>query len=253
MAGRLGIASGYGAPSEAYEEAFERGCNYFYYMGRGKKEMERAVRNIVGRGRRDDLIVAVHSYARHGFFLENTLNRALNRMGIERADILLLGWYGRPPSPKLLDKAANLIDRGRVRSLGISGHKRRLFAHLAETGRFDLFHVRYNAAHRGAETDVFEPLRGDGRPGIVTYTATRWGHLLQPKKMPDGTAPPTAADCYRFVLSHPDVDVCLTGPKTTAQMREALTALDAGPLNEKEMARMKTIGDHIHTHHKGFF
>jgi hypothetical protein len=27
--GRLGVAGGYGAPAAAFEEAFERGCNYF--------------------------------------------------------------------------------------------------------------------------------------------------------------------------------------------------------------------------------
>ena len=27
--GRLGISSSYGAPAMAFEEAFERGCNYF--------------------------------------------------------------------------------------------------------------------------------------------------------------------------------------------------------------------------------
>ena len=30
MAGRLGLGSSYGAPASAYEQAFERGCNYFY-------------------------------------------------------------------------------------------------------------------------------------------------------------------------------------------------------------------------------
>ena len=29
--GRLGVASSYGAPPAAFEEAFERGCNYFYW------------------------------------------------------------------------------------------------------------------------------------------------------------------------------------------------------------------------------
>jgi len=29
MAGRLGLGAGYGAPVAAFEEAFERGCNYF--------------------------------------------------------------------------------------------------------------------------------------------------------------------------------------------------------------------------------
>ena len=31
MAGRLGLGAGYGAPAAAFEEAFERGCNYFYW------------------------------------------------------------------------------------------------------------------------------------------------------------------------------------------------------------------------------
>jgi hypothetical protein len=29
LAGRLGISSSFGAPCPAYEEAFEKGCNYF--------------------------------------------------------------------------------------------------------------------------------------------------------------------------------------------------------------------------------
>ena len=54
------------------------------------------------------------------------------------------------------------------------------------------------------------------------------------------------ADCYRFVLSHPDVDVCLTAPSTEARMEENLKALDAGPLDEEEMARIRRIGKHIY-------
>jgi hypothetical protein len=29
--GRLGVAAGYGAPTKAFEEAFDKGCNYFYF------------------------------------------------------------------------------------------------------------------------------------------------------------------------------------------------------------------------------
>ncbi len=32
--GRLGLGAGYGAPANAYEEAFEKGCNYFYWLSR---------------------------------------------------------------------------------------------------------------------------------------------------------------------------------------------------------------------------
>ena len=70
--------------------------------------------------------------------------------------------------------------------------------------------------------------------------------MLNPKRMPPGESVPAAADCYRFVLSNPAVDVCMCGPKNADQMRAALPALELGALNEDDMARMKRIGDHIH-------
>jgi predicted aldo/keto reductase-like oxidoreductase len=54
--------------------------------------------------------------------------------------------------------------------------------------------------------------------------------------------PLAPADCYRFVLSHPDVNVCVTAPSTAAQMEDNLKALNAGPLDEDEMARIRRIG-----------
>jgi aryl-alcohol dehydrogenase-like predicted oxidoreductase len=51
-------------------------------------------------------------------------------------------------------------------------------------------------------------------------------------------------------MNHPMVDVCMAGPKNLEEMREALAALQLGPLSEEEMARMQRIGDYIHSHHK---
>ncbi|MGD8438032.1 MAG: hypothetical protein PVJ70_10305, partial [Syntrophobacterales bacterium] len=127
----------------------------------------------------------------------------------------------------------------------LSSHNRRLFPKLAKEDIFDIFHVRYSAAHRGAESQTFPYLEGKNRPGIVSYTATRWGQLLQKKNMPPGETAPAASDCYRFVLSHPAVDVCMTGPKNLQQMRQALKILDLGPLGDVELKRMRKIGDHI--------
>src|SRR4030042_640396 len=81
---------------------------------------------------------------------------------------------------------------------------------------------RHNAAHRGAEIDIFPYLAEDTgkRPGTVAFTATRWGQLLKAKKMPAGEKPPPAADCYRFFLSHPGVDVCMSGARTVGERRE---------------------------------
>ena len=110
----------------------------------------------------------------------------------------------------------------------------------------DFFQVRYNAVHPGAEEDVFPHLPREDRPGIVTFTATCWGQLLKPKLLPPGERPLAPADCYRFVLSHPDVNVCVTGPSTAAQMEDNLKAIEAGPLDKEEMARFRRIGKHIY-------
>jgi aryl-alcohol dehydrogenase-like predicted oxidoreductase len=68
--------------------------------------------------------------------------------------------------------------------------------------------------------------------------------------MPPGESPLQGSDCYRFAMSHPMVDLCITGPKNREQMREALKALDLGPLSEEELARIRRIGDHVHTHYR---
>ena len=116
-----------------------------------------------------------------------------------------------------------------------------------------MFHIRYNAAHRGAEKESFPYLTGENRPGIVSYTATRWGHLLNPKKMPIGESALKSSDCYRFVLSNPMVDICMCGPRDMSQMREALTALELGRLEIEDMERIKKIGEHVHSTSGGFF
>ena len=97
--------------------------------------------------------------------------------------------------------------------LSLQGHFREF-----EAGRspFDVFMLRYNAVHRGAERDVFPQLPAQRPPGLIAYTATRWGHLLDAAKMPPGESPPPARDCYRFALSHPAVSRCCAGPRTAS-------------------------------------
>lgn len=252
--GPLGLAASYGAPAEAFEEAFDRGCNYFYLgSGRRRVGMKQAIRNLCGQGRRDKLVVAIQSYARYGLLTEHFFKSSLRSMGLEQADILILGWHNRRPSEKLVERALALKKKGLLRFLGMSGHNRRLFPKMASTGQFDLFHIRYNAAHRGAEEETFPYLTGNDRPGIVTYTATRWGQLLKSKKMPPGDSVPEPSDCYRFVLSNPVVDVCMCGPKDISQLRDALQTLELGPLDAGDRERMKRIGDYVHKMNRRFY
>ena len=242
--GRLGVSGGYGAPAEAFEEAFEQGCNYFYHGSQRRSGMQRAIRNIVSQGKRDRLILLCQSYSRSARLMEWFLLKALRDLHVEYIDILLLGWYNRSPSGRVLEKARRMKEKGLYRFLAVSGHNRKAFPEFARQG-FDVCHIRYNAAHRGAETEAFPQLTGSDRPGVVTYTATRWGQLLRSGRMPAGEPPLKSSDCYRFALTHPAVDVCLTGPRNRKQMREALDTLDLGPLSSREMERIRRIGDHL--------
>ena len=247
---RLGVSSGYGAPTEAFEEAFDRGINYFYWGSMRNEAMAKAIRAIIARGTRDDLIIVLQSYSRSAGLMEIFFRRGLRTLGIDAADVLLLGWHNKLPSPRIMAKVLAMREKGMFRFLAVSGHNRHLFPTLAGDRNFDIFHIRYNAVHRGAEDEVFAKITDLDRPGLATYTATRWGDLLNPKKMPPGELPPRGADCYRFVLTNPAVDVCMTGPRNTEEMREALAALQLGPLSYEEKARMVRIGDFIHTHYK---
>jgi aryl-alcohol dehydrogenase-like predicted oxidoreductase len=169
------------------------------------------------------------------------VEQALLRLRLDHADFLILGWWNKAPPRRILDAARALVDAGRVKRLMISGHQRTLFPALAEDPAYEAIMVRYNAAHTGAETEVF-PLLKEPRPGVVAYTATRWGDLLDPKLVPPGEAVPRASDCYRFALSHPSVDLVLSGPANGAELDEALAALDRGPMSPEEIAWMKRVG-----------
>jgi aryl-alcohol dehydrogenase-like predicted oxidoreductase len=253
MVSRLGLASGYGVPTAAIEKAFhEHGVNYFYLSLLKRGQMVQAIRNLAAH--RDELFIVLARPTT--YFLERLVERWLRSLGVGQIDAVLLQDHRRPPPRKLIDAVRRLRESGKVRFVGMSSHDRSLVARLAGgelQAPMDFFQLRYNAVHPGAEKDVFPHLPREGRPGVVVFTATCWGKLLQPRLMPEGERPLQPADCYRFVLSRPDVDVCITGPSTARQMEENLAALSAGPLADEEMARIRRIGRHLHGSGKASF
>ena len=254
---RLGIGSSFTGNSEFIEEAVEQGVNFLYWGSIRRPAFGRAIRNVA-RKNREGVVLAVQSYTRVAALMAPSIELALRRARVEYFDFLLLGMWNKPPGQRLIDAAQRLKEQGKVRHLMLSTHNRpSLEGHFqrfeAKESPFDAFMLRYNAVHRGAERDVFPHLPTTPGPGIVAYTATRWGHLVDPKKMPPGEAPPPARDCYRFALSHPAVSMVLCGPANREQMQEALHALGAGPLDADEMARMQRIGNYVYGKYKPQF
>jgi len=242
---RLGIGSAYGVSERSCRKAFDRGVNYFFWGSVRTPGMGIAIRDIA-RSRREELVVVLECYTRQPALIARSVEQGLRKLAVDQADILLMGWYDKPPGPKVLEALERLREKGRFRFLGISSHQRRLFQYYLRDQRYEVFHVRYNAAHRGAEQDIFPHLSGTDAPGIVSFTNTRWGDLLKAKNMPVGFSPPSAPDCYRFALSNPHVQVAICGPKNGREMDEALTILEKGPMDEDRLQSMRMIGDHVH-------
>jgi aryl-alcohol dehydrogenase-like predicted oxidoreductase len=48
------------------------------------------------------------------------------------------------------------------------------------------------------------------------------------------------------VLASPHVDVVLSGPRTAAELRENLAAVDRGPPSKDELAWMRDFGRAVH-------
>jgi aryl-alcohol dehydrogenase-like predicted oxidoreductase len=234
---------------EAVERAFEQGVNYLYRGSRRTDSFGAALRRL--RPRRDQFVLVIQSYTGLARLVGWSLERALRALGFDYTDVLLLGMWNRPVSPQVLEAAQQLKERGLVRYLAVSTHTRALVPAIAAGRDIDVVHFRYNAAHPGAASDIFPHLPDSGRPGMIAFTGTSWGQLpghgfLQgiagSHPIPKGERIPTAADCYRYVLTRPEVDVCMTGPKNAAQMEHALEALRLGPMSEDELAWMRRVG-----------
>jgi predicted aldo/keto reductase-like oxidoreductase len=94
--GSLSLSASYDTPASAFEEAFEKGCNYFYIgSGRRSTGMKEAIRNLVAKGHRDKIAIAIHTYAKLGLLAEFFFKRALKSLNIDYADVMILGWHNR--------------------------------------------------------------------------------------------------------------------------------------------------------------
>ncbi len=245
---RLGIAASYGVPAEAIKKAYhESRINTFYWGSRRHAEMRKALRDLVP-SERDQMVIAFQTYDKSGLLTRRKHESGLKKLEIDHADILILGWMGGVPRGRMLESALKLREEGKVRYLAISSHNRSLIGSLVgrEDLPVDIYMLRYNAAHRGAEKDIFPYIPDQGPPGIMAYTTTCWGKLLSEKKTPPGQSPMSAGDCYRFALSSPSVDLVLIGPRSALELAGGLEALEDGPMSEEELGNARRIGDYVY-------
>jgi aryl-alcohol dehydrogenase-like predicted oxidoreductase len=120
---------------------------------------------------------------------------------------------------------------------------------MAQSGLLDVVMIRYNAAHRGAERDLFPVTDALGLP-VIAYTALRWRALAQPTPDdPPGLVVPPAKAWYRFVLQSPSVAVTLAAPANRIELEHALQVLEAaGPFEPAEYQMLCEHGARVRRH-----
>jgi aryl-alcohol dehydrogenase-like predicted oxidoreductase len=237
---RMGIAGNYGMDSPDALAAAEHGANYWVW-GASYGRVGQGLRRIIGRDR-DRHVIAMLGWGLLGRQVEWSVNQALKQLDTDYLDVFTLGWLGRTSvhSAGVMDTLLDLKRRGRIRAVGVSIHDRKRAALLALDSEIDLFMIRYNAKHTGAEQDIF-PFLGRRNPAVVSYTALAWEQLVRPIRGM-GLAPLTPELCYRFVLSNPHVHLVLTGPKNRDQLLSNLATLEKGPLSASEMQEVRRYG-----------
>lgn len=243
---RLGLAINYGIDANGVSAAIERGITYFFFQQYKTSHSVPVLKQALKANREKFIIATGPSLGFFGGSVRRGCERMLKRFDTDYLDVFQLYWLGKMSAwtPGTIDALLELKEEGKVRSIGVSIHDRPRAGRLAEDSPLDLFMIRYNAAHPGAERDIFPHLE-KRKPSVVAYTATAWRKLL---KAPKGWTGQTmsAGDCYRFCLSNPNVDVVLTGPASQAQLEESLGALEKGPLSTDELTWMREYGRLAH-------
>jgi len=256
---RLGLAS-HGATDitpDDFRYALDRGVNFLNWAG----DADVFSRTIADLGpRREKIIVCVQFSARTAGDADAELRSVLEALHTEYVDVLTFyyvesveEWYELIAPDGAVPYCREAQRAGRVRRLGGTTHQRPLAAEMARSGLLDLLMIRYNAAHRGAEREVFPVTETQGMP-VIAYTALRWGGLLgTTPEDPPGFVVPPASLWYRFVLQSPAVSVALSAPHNRLELEEDLRVLEAtGPLDAAEFERLAEHGRRVRVHAGNF-
>jgi aryl-alcohol dehydrogenase-like predicted oxidoreductase len=251
---RLGLSATYRPGKKTIYRAVDEGLNYFFCFGIDT-QMHSVLRDVL-KSNREKFVIAsgAGNLIITSQNLKKGLERRLRQLRTDYLDIFLyLGVTREKYFPeKIKDELYKLKEDGKVKYVGFSTHDRKLAGRMASEGALDVMMVRYNAAHRGAEKDIF-PFVNAYDPGIISFTATRWRYLLRrPKGWPKNGMIPDAGLCYRFVLSNPHVHVCMSAPASERQFIENLRSISRGPLSKDEMDYMLEFGNAVYNRKKYF-
>jgi predicted aldo/keto reductase-like oxidoreductase len=237
--------------------AVDRGVNFLNWCGT-RNALPFAARELGSRRR--EVMVCAQFEARTAADAKRELAAILGELGTDYVDVLTFYYVEHVSEWEQITGPGGALEYceaarrdGVVRFLGVTSHQRKLAAAMAQSGALDMLMIRYNAAHRGAETDVFPVTDRLGLP-VVVYTCLRWGALLDTAPDdPPGFRPPPAPAWYRFALQSPSVTLALMAPDNRRELEEDLTVLEVtGPLSAEDYQQLAAHGQRVRQHAGGF-
>ncbi len=252
---RVGFSASYRPGTRTVERAIDDGLNLLFCFGLDTQLLS-VVRKIPAAKRRElCLVTGAYNMIWWQPNLRKSLEKRLRQLGTDYIDVFL--WLGvmkpKEMPESILEEMARFREEGKVRAIGLSCHDRKFAGELAARNAVDVLMIRYNAAHRGAEQDIFPHVAAHGT-GVISYTSTRWTSLLRPPKGWPSTRPvPDASTAYRFVLSHPAVHTILMAPTNERQYEANINGIRKGPLTDEEMAYVREFGDAVYRSSKSIF
>jgi diketogulonate reductase-like aldo/keto reductase len=205
---RLGLATRGNTALEPEDvlHAIDCGVNYLNWCTH-PDGMSAAVRQLGPR--RKDVFVAAQLYAHTAAEAEREMAGYLAEMQTDYLDALTYYYLEDEYEWKtILSKNGAMPLLEKMKTAGtvrVTSHQRTFAAGLANTGRLDCLMIRYNAAHRGAETEIFPITEALAIP-VISYTGVRWGALLEPNpdSLPFSPASPSSAQWIPAARCRPE-------------------------------------------------
>jgi aryl-alcohol dehydrogenase-like predicted oxidoreductase len=244
---RLGLASQYLKEEACVTAAFEAGINYFFSYGLPEPLFLNELKSLIATNR-EALLLATGSESRDLNTLRHYFDEARHALRTDAIDVFFAEYISPADAPDtiqvVLEELNDWKAKGWIRYVGISTHNRAIALKLIDRRQCEVLMHRYNMAHRKIEADVLPAAQAAAIP-VIAFTCTRWGSLLEGHPNWDN-APPSAADCYRYVLHHPAVQLALTAPAKKRQLLENLTALKAASFSPEQVAYWQNYGDLVY-------
>jgi hypothetical protein len=238
---------------EVIQTAFEQGVNYidsgFMYCN---QESEYAVGRAL-RGWRDKVIVttkATKQRMEKPGDLRRLLEHQLVKLDTDYLDFYLfhgIGWdnfHAFDEKTGWKDDMLQAKEEGLIKHIGFSFHDDpQRMVDLVDLGFFDLVTCQYNYLDQRNEESI--AYAADQGLGVIVMGPVGGGRLsVIPKgggELFDLDEEGAAGLALRFVLANPNVHVALSGMGTVEMVKQNVSAVEAGPLDEEEVAALSAL------------